>query len=94
MKIVTRGSCAALLAIVMNGHGLDAATSCAGLSSLALPNTSITLAQMVPAGGFVLPGTAFWPGDCDAHGGKNALKQRRSGGSLCACHDMHGGPAF
>ena len=42
---------------MMDGHALNAAASCESLSSLALPNTSITLAQMVPAGGFSLPGT-------------------------------------
>ena len=59
MKTVTGGSCAVLLALIlmMDGHALNAAASCESLSSLALPNTSITLAQMVPAGGFSLPGT-------------------------------------
>src|SRR4030095_11363560 len=51
-------SCAFLLALIltMEGHAL-AAPSCESLSSLVLPNTSITLAQMVPAGRFSLPGT-------------------------------------
>jgi hypothetical protein len=59
MKTVTGGSCAVLLALIlmMDGHALNAAASCERLSSLALPNASITLAQMVPAGGFSLPGT-------------------------------------
>ena len=59
MKTVTGGSCAVLLALIlmMDGHALNAAASCESLSSLALPNTSITSAQMVPAGGFSLPGT-------------------------------------
>ena len=59
MKTITGGSCAVLLALIlmMDGHALNAAASCESLSSLALPNTSITLAQMVPAGGFSLPGT-------------------------------------
>src|SRR5262249_10522569 len=59
MKTVTGGSCAVLLALIlmMDGHALNAAASCERLSSLALPNTSITLAQMTPAGGFNLPGT-------------------------------------
>ncbi len=57
MKMVTGGSCAVLLAVMMYGHALNAAAaSCESLSSLMLPNTSITLAQMVPAGGFTLPG--------------------------------------
>jgi pimeloyl-ACP methyl ester carboxylesterase len=59
MKTVTGGSCAVLLALIlmMERHALNAAASCESLSSLALPNTSITLAQMVPAGGFSLPET-------------------------------------
>src|SRR6267142_741600 len=59
MKTVTGGSCGVLLALMlmMDGHTLNARASCESLSSLALPNTSITLAQMVPAGGFTLPGT-------------------------------------
>src|SRR5262245_27738823 len=59
MKTVTGGSCAVLLALIfmMDGHALNAAASCESLSSLALPNTSITLAQMAPAGAFSLPGT-------------------------------------
>src|SRR5262249_23484419 len=60
MKTVTGGSCAVLLALIlmMDGHALNAAASCERLSSLALPNTSITLTQMTPAGGFNLPGTS------------------------------------
>lgn len=57
MKIVTAGSCAVLIAMMMYGHGLTAAASCESLSSMTLPNTSITVAQMVPAGGFTLAGT-------------------------------------
>src|SRR5881628_183321 len=57
MKMVTGGSCAVLLALMMDGHALTAAASCESMSSLALPNTSITLAQIVPAGGSTLPGT-------------------------------------
>src|SRR5437870_88147 len=57
MKMVIGGSCALLLALTTHGHALKAASSCESLSSLALPNTSITLAQMVPAGTFTLPGT-------------------------------------
>src|SRR5262245_15863006 len=60
MKTVIGGSSAilVLLMLMIDGHPLNAATSCESLSSLALPNTSITLAQMVPAGGFSLPGQA------------------------------------
>ena len=57
MKMVTGGSGALLLALLMDGHPLNTRASCESLSSLALPNTSITLAEMVPAGGFTLPGT-------------------------------------
>src|SRR5262249_25952230 len=56
MKMVTGGWCALLLALTY-GHALKAASSCESLSSLALPNTSITLAQLMPAGAFTLPGT-------------------------------------
>jgi len=57
MKMVTGGSCLLLLALTTHGHALKASSSCESLSSLALPNTSITLAQVVPAGAFTLPGT-------------------------------------
>jgi feruloyl esterase len=56
MRMVTGGSCALLLATVIYGHALNAAASCESLSSLALQDTSITVAQLVPAGGFTLPG--------------------------------------
>src|SRR5262249_60617904 len=55
MWMVTGGFCA-LLATMMYGHTLDAAPSCEKVSALKLPNTLITLAQMVPAGGFTVPG--------------------------------------
>ena len=35
---------------------INAASSCESLASLALPHTTITLAEVVPAGGFVQPG--------------------------------------
>ena len=57
MKIVTAGSCVFLIALMMHGQTLDAAASCESLSSMMLPNTSITFAQLVPAGGFTPPGT-------------------------------------
>src|SRR5205807_8510336 len=57
MKMVIGGSCALLLALTAHGHALKAASSCERLSSLALTNTSITLAEMVTAGAFTLPGT-------------------------------------
>jgi feruloyl esterase len=43
-------------ALVVAPVSLRAATSCESLMSLALPNTTITLAQAVPAGGFTQPG--------------------------------------
>jgi feruloyl esterase len=57
MKIVIAGSCAILIAMMMHGRTLIAAASCESLSSVTLPDTSVTLAQMVPAGGFTPPGT-------------------------------------
>jgi feruloyl esterase len=59
MKTISGGSCAVLLALILmvDGHAHEATASCESLSSLALPNTSITVAQMVPAGGFSSPGT-------------------------------------
>ena len=57
MKMVTGGLCVLLSALTTHGQALKSASSCESLSSLALPNTSITLAQVVPAGAFTLPGT-------------------------------------
>src|SRR5262245_59096228 len=56
MKMDPGGTCAVLLATMVAGHTLNAGASCESLSSLVLPDTSITLAQMVPAGRFTLPG--------------------------------------
>ena len=56
MKIITGGLCAVLVAVIY-GQTATAAASCETLSSLKLPNTTITLAQAVPAGGFTLPTT-------------------------------------
>ncbi len=58
MKLVTGGLCVLLLALTTQGHALTSGSSCESLSSLVLPNTSITLAQLVPAGTFTLSGTA------------------------------------
>jgi len=57
VKMAIGGLCVLLFALTTRGHGLTSAPSCETLSSLALPNTSITLAQVVPAGSFALPGT-------------------------------------
>ena len=56
MKMAIAGSCAVLVAMMLPGYPLNAAASCESLSPMALPDTSITFAQMVPAGGFSLPG--------------------------------------
>jgi len=59
MTRITCGSGGVLLALILmlDGHELNGAASCESLSSLALPYTTMTLAQMVPAGGFSLAGT-------------------------------------
>jgi feruloyl esterase len=57
MKMVIGGLCVLLSALTTHGHALKSASSCESLSSQALPNTSITLAQVVPAGAFTLPAT-------------------------------------
>jgi feruloyl esterase len=58
MKMVIGGLCVLLSALTMNGEALKSTSSCESQSSLALPDTSITLAQVVPARAFTLPGTA------------------------------------
>jgi tannase/feruloyl esterase len=55
MKMLAAGLCMLLSALTTHGHALNSASSCESLSSLALPNTSMTLAQLVPAGTFALP---------------------------------------
>ena len=47
---------ALLLAVLVSGRGMTAASSCASLSALAVPNATITLAQAVEAGPFMAPG--------------------------------------
>ena len=51
-------SCAAILAWVMSLPGLAASTPCEGLSSLTLPNATITTVQTVAAGAFIPPSRA------------------------------------
>src|SRR6266852_4639287 len=58
MKILAAGLCAVLLATLMNSRALDATSSCESLASVALPNTTITLARDVEAGGFAPPAVA------------------------------------
>ena len=55
MKILSAGLGALLVAVFMCDQPLDAAMSCEGLASLMLPNTTITMAQTVPAGAFTPP---------------------------------------
>src|ERR1700739_2100230 len=43
-------------AILAFGGSSAIAASCESLTSLSQPNTTVTLAQSVPAGGFTLPG--------------------------------------
>src|ERR1051325_6796691 len=43
-------------------RGTSVGATCESLSSLALPNTTITMAQMVAAGSFVAPGRGNAPG--------------------------------
>lgn len=57
MKMAIGGLCVLLFAVATHGHTITPAWACESLLSLALPNTSITLAQVVPAGTFALPGT-------------------------------------
>ena len=61
MKILVVESCAVLLASIIQGQTLGAAASCENLSALTLPNTAITLAQVVPAGEFALPASGTEP---------------------------------
>jgi feruloyl esterase len=56
MRMVMVGLGVLLLAVAAHGQALAPASSCEGLASLALPNASITLAQVVAAGTFSPPG--------------------------------------
>ena len=58
MKILCGGLSAALLAMLVGGRTLGAAASCDSLASMALPQTSITLATVVEAGALTPPGAA------------------------------------
>ena len=55
MKILAGSLSALLLATLVPGRTLDAGTSCEAVSTLALPNATITLAQAVEAGRFTPP---------------------------------------
>jgi len=52
MKILVSSLGAFLIAALMGGQTLNATTSCEGLASLTLPDTTITRAEVVPAGAF------------------------------------------
>src|SRR2546422_10779416 len=52
MKVLRAGCCAILLAIVGHSPAFTAGRSCEDLASLALPATTISLAQPVAAGAF------------------------------------------
>jgi feruloyl esterase len=58
MRILTAGLCALLLAALCPARGLRANAPCGALSALTLPNTTITLAQVVEAGNYTPPGGA------------------------------------
>jgi len=55
MKILVCGVGALLLAASVNGQTLDTTASCERLASLTLPQTTITMAKVVPAGAFSRP---------------------------------------
>ena len=55
MRILTAGVCALLLASLSPDRTLQASTPCGALSTLALPNTTITFAQAVEAGNYAPP---------------------------------------
>ena len=57
MRIVIGGLAAIVLASMFSTHPQAAATPCEKLAALALPNTTITEAQLVQAGAFTPPGT-------------------------------------
>jgi tannase/feruloyl esterase len=61
MKILRGGLFAVLLAASIGGRTLDAAPPCESLASMTLPNTTITLARFVEAGGFTPPAPAGAP---------------------------------
>jgi feruloyl esterase len=55
MKILAATTCAFVLAALIPDQGVDAGGSCPDLSRLALPNTTITLAQSIDPGSLTLP---------------------------------------
>jgi feruloyl esterase len=69
VKKMSRLLCVLLLAILLNPTPAAAALSCESLTSLKLPNTTITLAQPVAAGALTLPAAAAGRGGAGAPGG-------------------------
>jgi Tannase and feruloyl esterase len=57
MKLLAGGLCAVILARAVSIGTVDAATSCDSLATMALPQTTITLASVVEAGAFTPPGS-------------------------------------
>src|SRR5712692_6032634 len=55
MKFLVSVACALLLAAIVPDRAATAGGSCGGLSTLSLPNATITLAQAVDAGAFTPP---------------------------------------
>lgn len=55
MKVFAVALCVVLLGAVTGGQAFAATGSCESMASLSLPNTSVTLAQTVPAAGLNLP---------------------------------------
>src|SRR5512132_159445 len=56
--MTTRAGGMLLLALILTAESAFAATPCANLTTLKLPNVAITLATIVPAGPFVRPAPA------------------------------------
>ena len=58
MRLAAGGVCALFLAALANGQAPKPAASCESLTTLKLPNTTITSAESVGAGAFTPPGPA------------------------------------
>jgi len=61
MRMLVAGALAVLGAAAMQGRPVEAAASCESLATLALPNTTITSAQLVDAGAFRPPNQTGTP---------------------------------
>ena len=69
MKILRAGFCAVVFAMLSHYPAHSAGRSCESLSAQSLPDTTISLAESVAAGSFVLPG---------AQGGRGAAAQNEA----------------